>query len=39
MAKDAGDYETAISWYNEALRYTWSEKVAQERAQLIQQTN
>ena len=39
MAKDAGDYEAAVSWYDEALRYTWSEKVARERAQLLQQTN
>lgn len=34
LAKDAGDYQTALDYYNEALDYTWSDKTAKERDEL-----
>lgn len=34
MARNSGDYETALYYYNEALSHTYSSKVAQERDEI-----
>ena len=34
MARENQDYELAIEYYNTALRYTYSQKVARERDEL-----
>ncbi len=41
LARENGDYQTAIKMYDEALRHTWSDRVAAERndvAQMLKNT-
>ena len=35
MARENGDYESAVMWYNKALRRTDSDKVRAERNEVI----
>lgn len=39
MARESGDYQTALDYYSEALRYTKSEKVRAERDEVAHQLN
>lgn len=39
MARENGDYETAVTYYDAALRRTYSEKVAKEREETLQLAN
>lgn len=39
MARENGDYETAVMWYNKALRKTNSDKVRAERNEVIELMN
>ena len=39
MAPENGDYESAILWYNKALRYTDSDKVRAERNEVLKLMN
>lgn len=35
LAREDGDYDAAVEYYDEALRYTRSQKVADERRELM----
>lgn len=39
MAQNNGDTEAALSWYDLALRYQWSDRVARERELLMHQNH
>ena len=36
LARENGDYQTALAMYDEALRHTWSDRVAAERNDVAQ---
>lgn len=36
LARENGDYQTSVQMYDEALRHTWSDRVAAERNEVAQ---